>query len=78
MVICIGSVVNFHPPNPSKSAIVNAANKQNLGGSGVDGAITKAGGLNLHSDWLALLASADGVRCKTGSAIITGPNTYGG
>ena len=43
----------------------------------MDGAITKAGGSNLHSDRLALPASADGVRCKTGGAVSTGPNTYG-
>ena len=43
----------------------------------MDGAITKAGGLNLYSDRLALAASPDGARCKTGGAVTTGPITYG-
>ena len=81
IVICFGSVVNFgYPTNPDKSAIVNAANNLCLGGGGVDGAISTAGGERLLNDRRAL-PSIRGhgreVRCKTGDAVITGPNQYG-
>jgi O-acetyl-ADP-ribose deacetylase (regulator of RNase III) len=48
-----------------------------LGGGGVDGAITAAGGENLADDRMALKQIAPGIRCKTGSAVITGPGDYG-
>jgi len=84
LIIAHGSVVDFvYPPNPTKSAIVNAANEACLGGGGVDGAISTAGGPNLLSDRrnLPLVSSCssglgNGVRCPTGRAVMTGPNTY--
>lgn len=78
IVISRGSVVDFsYPPNPKSSAIVNAANEGCLGGGGVDGAISNAGGQNLFDDRMALPLVGQGIRCKTGSAVITGPNSYG-
>ena len=89
LVISGGSVVDFtYAANPSKSAIVNAANEGCLGGGGVDGAISDAGGPNLLQDRMALpFATVDdgegckralnGVRCLTGDAVITGPGDYG-
>mmetsp|Transcript_24917 Transcript_24917/g.33028 ORF Transcript_24917/g.33028 Transcript_24917/m.33028 type:complete len:251 (-) Transcript_24917:1299-2051(-) len=83
LVISQGSVVDFsYPPNKNKSAIVNAANEGCLGGGGVDGAITDAGGPNLAKDRLSLPIETSekgwgNVRCKTGDAKITGPNSYG-
>lgn len=59
-------------------AIVNAANERCLGGGGVDGAISNAGGYKLFKDREALpILSEHEVRCHTGSAVITGPNRYG-
>jgi len=73
-----GSVLGFS--HPRKGAIVNAANEECLGGGGVDGAITDAGGENLHRDRLALpvLQRRDSceIRCPTGSAVLTGPGSY--
>jgi O-acetyl-ADP-ribose deacetylase (regulator of RNase III) len=69
-----GSVLDFAHSN---GAIVNAANEECLGGGGVDGAITAAGGENLHQDRLALEKNEYGVRCPTGQARLTGPNDYG-
>lgn len=77
--LCIaqGSVVDFSwDTNPKQSAIVNAANEECLGGGGVDGAITTAGGSNLAKDRKAL-PKRMGVRCFTGDAKRTGPGDYG-
>lgn len=77
LVIARGSVVNFEYANRQASAIVNAANEGCLGGGGVDGAISAAGGINLQNDREALPEVSPGVRCRTGKAVITGPNLYG-
>ena len=77
LIVSRGSVVNFsHPSNPTSSAIVNAANEGCLGGGGVDGAIGAAGGINLLADRQALPLVGPGIRCNTGSAVLTGPNSY--
>ncbi len=73
--IAQGSVVDFS--RPKTGAIVNAANEMCLGGGGVDGAITAAGGANLAKDRLLLPTNPNGIRCPTGSAVITGPGDYG-
>lgn len=75
LIIAHGSVVDFS--SPLTGAIVNAANEGCLGGGGVDGAITSAGGPNLARDRLALPVQNGGVRCPTGSAVLTGPGEYG-
>ncbi|KAL7440302.1 hypothetical protein ACHAXH_006188, partial [Discostella pseudostelligera] len=78
LIIAHGSVVDFvYPANPSKSAIVNAANEAclGLGEGGVDGAVSTAGGSNLLSDRMNL-PPVYGVRCFTGRAVMTGPNNY--
>ena len=75
--LCVvrGSVVDF--VSPISGAIGNAANEQCLGGGGVDGAITAAGGIDLARDRLALPCQNGDIRCPTGSAVITGPGNYG-
>ena len=70
-----GSVLDF---SCSTGAIVNAANQVCLGGSGVDGAITAAGGINLHRDRMSLpIIQGDNIRCLTGGCVLTGPGDYG-
>ena len=63
-----GSVVSFQG-----DAIVNAANEYCQGGGGVDGAITKAGGARMAMEraQLPIVAGTDGVRCRTGDAVVT-------
>eukprot|EP00943_MAST-04B_sp_MAST-4B-sp1_P007953 g7953.t1 len=53
------------------NAIVNAANNRNLGGGGVDGAISEAGGKALYDARLALPIVEGSTRVKTGDAKIT-------
>ena len=52
-------------------AIVNAANQRMLGGGGVDGAIHRAAGRELHEACLAVPEVRPGVRCPTGEARLT-------
>lgn len=52
-------------------AIVNAANPGCLGGGGVDGVITRAGGQALHDARYALPQVSPGVRCPAGEAKVT-------
>lgn len=75
LTVAKGSVVEDF--SSQKGAIVNAANEGCLGGGGVDGAITSAGGLNLHEDRLALPTVRGQIRCPTGEARLTGPGDYG-
>jgi len=49
--------------------IVNAANSSLMGGSGVDGAIHKAGGPQILNDCIAIRNKQGS--CKTGAAVIT-------
>lgn len=60
------------------AAIVNAANEGCLGGGGVDGAISTAGGEKLFRARLALpVVRGESIRCPTGDARINGPGRYG-
>lgn len=72
--IARGTVVAFE--GDEHSAIVNAANEGCLGGGGVDGAISFAGGSRLAQDRIALPQVRPGVRCPTGQAVTTGPGRY--
>jgi len=79
LVITQGSVLDFKHP---LGAIVNAANDECIGGGGVDGAISVAGGKLLHKHRVALpvIENEDSdyeIRCPTGQAKITGPGRYG-
>jgi len=67
-ILCysIGNVERF-----TGDAIVNAASEGCLGGAGVDGAITKAGGPKLAAARQRLKEVSRGVRCPTGSAVVT-------
>lgn len=53
-------------------AIVNAANEACLGGGGIDGVIHRAAGPALRAECQALPEARPGVRCPTGTAVITG------
>ena len=67
-VVALGSVVGYRG-----TAIVNAANEGCLGGGGVDGAISEAGGeaLFLAREALPELEGRPGVRCACGDAKTT-------
>lgn len=85
IVVSRGSVVDFGVDkswDPTEIAIVNAANMGGLGGGGVDGAITTAGGprLAIKREKLPVLGvSPNGseIRIQTGDAVLTGPGNYG-
>ena len=66
LAVCRGDITMF-----KGTAIVNAANENCLGGDGVDGAITKAGGAALKQAREELPINEAGVRCPTGTAVYT-------
>jgi O-acetyl-ADP-ribose deacetylase (regulator of RNase III) len=68
LTACRGSVLDF-----TGAAIVNAANERMLGGGGLDGAISHAGGDEMYAarSALPILDETDGVRCRTGDAVTT-------
>jgi O-acetyl-ADP-ribose deacetylase (regulator of RNase III) len=78
LAIAQGSVVDF---SCKTGAIVNAANEGCLGGGGIDGAISNAGGRTLAQARLKLplVPNEEGepCRCPTGQAVVTGPGEYG-
>ena len=71
LVVSRGSVIEA-----KVHAIVNAANETCLGGGGVDGAISNAGGALLHEKRSAL-PCLDGKRCHTGDAVVTLGGPFG-
>jgi len=64
--VCQGNLLDFEG-----DAVVNAANESGLGGGGIDGAISDAGGPALFRARLALPEVSTGVRIPTGDARIT-------
>ena len=69
-IIRKGSITNYATDT---GAIVNAANEQGLGGGGVDGAISRAGGNNLSIARSDLPCIWNNVRVRTGDARVTEP-----
>lgn len=78
LAIARGSVLDF-TSKYADAAIVNAANEGCLGGGGVDGAISRAGGDALLEARMALpiLHGSQRVRCQTGDAKLSGPGKFG-
>jgi O-acetyl-ADP-ribose deacetylase len=107
VILVHGSVLEFTTKYKNDTnvvgCVVNAANEICLGGGGIDGAITDAGGPTLAEDRLSLPVvinneintkisskrkgddsgnilsqqNIESIRCRTGSAVITGPGNYG-
>uniref|UniRef100_A0A0G4G432 Macro domain-containing protein n=1 Tax=Chromera velia CCMP2878 TaxID=1169474 RepID=A0A0G4G432_9ALVE len=81
-LLCIskGSVINFGKGTDwpkEKVTIVNAANTGGVFGGAVDRAVNDAGGEALVNDRKKLPEISRGVRINYGSAVLTGPNSYG-